>query len=54
MVKLNTVRGFWRSLARLGGFIGRKSDGEPGWQTIWGGYMRLQDMLLGADLSYGF
>lgn len=54
MVKLETVRDFWRCLARLGGFIGRKSDGEPGWQTIWGGYMRLRDMLLGADLGYGF
>lgn len=51
MVKLKTVGDFWRSLARLGGFIGRKSDGEPGWQTIWKGYKRLQDMLLGADLA---
>ena len=50
MVKLKTVRDFWRSLARLGGFIGRKSDGEPGWQTIWKGYKRLQDMMLGAGL----
>jgi hypothetical protein len=48
-VKLETVRDFWRCLARLGGFIGRKSDGEPGWQTIWKGYRRLQDMLMGAD-----
>ena len=47
-VKLETVRDFWRCLARLGGFIGRKSDGEPGWQTIWKGYTRLQDMLWGA------
>lgn len=54
-VKLETVRDFWRCLARLGGFIGRKSDGEPGWQTIWKGYMRLRDMLEGADLigTYG-
>jgi len=52
-VKLETVRDFWRCLARLGGFIGRKSDGEPGWQTIWGGFTRLQDMLLGAELSGG-
>ena len=53
-VKLKTVRDFWRSLARLGGFIGRKSDGEPGWQTIWKGFKRLQDMLLGAKLlTYG-
>ena len=49
-VKLETVRDFWRCLARLGGFIGRKSDGEPGWQTIWKGYTRLQDMLEGASL----
>jgi hypothetical protein len=49
-VKLKTVRDFWHALARMGGFIGRKSDGEPGWQTIWKGYKRLQDMLLGADL----
>lgn len=49
-VKLKTVRDFWHAVARMGGFIGRKSDGEPGWQTIWKGYKRLQDMLLGADL----
>jgi hypothetical protein len=48
-VKLKTVRDFWHCLARLGGFIGRKSDGEPGWQTIWKGYRRLQDMLMGDD-----
>ena len=49
-IKIKTVGDFWRALARMGGFIGRKSDGEPGWQTIWKGYKRLQDMLLGASL----
>jgi hypothetical protein len=29
MVKLKTVKDFWHSLARMGGFIGRKSDGDP-------------------------
>ena len=29
--------------AMLGGFIGRKSDGEPGWQTLWRGWIRLLD-----------
>ena len=29
-------------VARLGGFLGRKSDGEPGWQTLWQGWMRVQ------------
>ena len=36
--------------ARLGGFIGRKSDGQPGWQTIWRGWHRLMWMAEGADL----
>jgi len=47
-LKLKTVRDYWRCLARLGGFIGRKSDGDPGWQTIWKGYTRFKDMLWGA------
>lgn len=37
-----TVNLFWRELAKLGGFLGRKHDGEPGWQTIWRGYQQLQ------------
>jgi hypothetical protein len=41
---IKTVREFFRGLASLGGFLGRKSDGEPGWQTIWGG---LETLLLG-------
>ncbi len=38
-----TLKEFWRGVARLGGFIGRKSDGEPGWQTLWKGWIRLLD-----------
>ena len=38
---LNTVREFVHALAGLGGFLGRKSDGEPGWQTIWHGLSTL-------------
>jgi hypothetical protein len=38
-----TVHGFWRETAKLGGFLGRKSDGEPGWQTLWRGFLRLLD-----------
>ncbi|MBY0316340.1 MAG: transposase, partial [Bdellovibrionales bacterium] len=41
---LITIKGFWKHVARLGGFRGRKSDGDPGWQTLWGGWLRLLDM----------
>jgi len=33
-----------RWIARLGGFLGRKSDGEPGVKTLWLGLQRLEDM----------
>ena len=33
-----------RWIAQLGGFLARKSDGEPGVQTIWQGLRRLEDM----------
>lgn len=39
-----TLKTFWHSVARFGGFLARKSDGDPGWQTLWKGYLRLQDM----------
>ena len=45
-----TVKEFWRRVAMLGGFLGRKSDGNPGWQTIWYGWLRLRDMCRGAEL----
>jgi hypothetical protein len=33
-----------RWIAQLGGFLGRRSDGEPGVQTLWRGYRRLEDL----------
>lgn len=39
-----TVHTFWHSVARLGGFLARRHDGDPGWQTLWKGWLRLQDM----------
>ena len=33
-----------RWIAQLGGFLGRKSDGEPGITVIWRGWKRLQDL----------
>jgi len=46
---IKTVRDFIRGLASLGGFLGRKSDGEPGWQTIWRGLETLLMCLRGAE-----
>ena len=32
---------FFRGVAMMGGFLARKSDGEPGWITIWRGVKEL-------------
>jgi hypothetical protein len=39
-----TLRQATRLVASLGGFLGRKSDGEPGTETIWRGLQRLDDI----------
>ncbi len=44
---------FWRLVARLGGFLGRKSDGQPGWQTLWKGWLKLQDLYWGVQFARG-
>jgi transposase Tn5 family protein len=33
-----------RWIAQLGGFLGRKGDGEPGVKVLWRGWLRLQDI----------
>ena len=40
-----------RMIAKLGGFLGRKSDGEPGTTTIWRGLERLADITTGYVLG---
>lgn len=35
-----------RMIAKLGGFLGRKSDGEPGVKVLWRGFQKLNDGLL--------
>jgi len=35
-----------RRVAMLGGFLGRKGDGDPGLQSIWTGFRRLMDFTL--------
>ena len=47
-----TNLGFWRGVAQLGGFLGRKGDGEPGWQSLWRGWQELQLLLQGAELAH--
>jgi hypothetical protein len=39
-----TLREATRMVAILGGFLARKSDGEPGTQTLWLGLQRLDDI----------
>jgi hypothetical protein len=46
-----TVYAFWREVAKLGGFLGRKGDGNPGWQTLWIGWLELQTLVEGARLA---
>jgi hypothetical protein len=55
-----TTRHFYREVAKLGGFMGRKGDGEPGWITLWRGWITLEAMVRGATaiglgprISYG-
>lgn len=45
-----TVRGFFHALAKLGGFRGRNGDGDPGWQTIWKGYLRMHWVIEGMQI----
>jgi Transposase DNA-binding/Transposase Tn5 dimerisation domain len=42
-----------RQIAQLGGFLGRRGDGDPGPLTIWRGYRRLQDMTAARLLALG-
>jgi len=53
--KLGKPKGGWTNqnviiaTARLGGFLARKHDGMPGWQTIWRGWQRLMWMCEGVE-----
>ena len=38
-----------RLVARLGGFLARKGDGEPGVKTIWLGMQRIIDFAAGIS-----
>ena len=46
-----TTREFWRETARMGGFLGRKGDGDPGWLTLWRGWQQLELLTAGFELG---
>jgi len=46
------VRDAFRAVAQLGGFLARKSDGEPGWKTLWLGMRELLAMERGYYYSH--
>jgi transposase-like protein len=46
-----TVAEFFLALARLGGHLNRKSDGAPGWLTLWRGWQKLHLMVQGAHAA---
>jgi hypothetical protein len=39
-------------IAKLGGFLGRKSDGQPGVKVLWRGFRRLQDLTIMWELFH--
>ena len=41
---------FLRYIAQMGGFLNRKSDGNPGWQSIWEGWKFFLTLKEGARL----
>jgi len=45
-----TPRDFWLGIAKRGGWLGRKSDGHPGWKTIWRGWYDIHMMAQGVEL----
>jgi len=41
-----------RAVAKLGGFLGRRHDGQPGPLSLWRGLARLRDLTLGYHLAH--
>ena len=48
---LTTVREVYLALAALGGHLGRKGDGPPGWQTLWLGRRSLRLLAEGVNMA---
>jgi hypothetical protein len=48
-----TPRRFYETLARQGGWLARKGDGPPGWQTLYRGWRKVAMLVAGATLFAG-
>lgn len=46
-----TAQQCWKTIARQGGYLGRKGDGPPGWKTLWLGWFYVQSLLEGVHLA---
>jgi hypothetical protein len=46
-----TAQQCWYTIARFGGYLGRKGDGPPGWKTLWRGWLHVQTLLEGVHLA---
>ena len=49
--KKMTIDQFLRNIAQMGGFLNRKSDGNPGWQSIWEGWKFFLGLKEGVKLQ---
>jgi len=49
-----TTQECWHTIARFGGYLGRKGDGPPGWKTLWRGWLYIQTLLEGVHLAARF
>ena len=49
-----TAEDLWHTIARFGGYLDRKSDPPPGWQTLWHGWIRVQTVLEGVYIGRHF
>jgi hypothetical protein len=46
-----TMQRFTHEVAKMGGFLARNSDGDPGWKTLWKGWQKLNWIHQGRQLA---
>ena len=49
--RLATVRDVALALGALGGHLGRKGDGLPGWRSLWHGWVKLDGLVQGVHIA---